>query len=329
MAPSVQRYFQSGLAPSTQRTYAGALKRFHSFCTHVNVLDPFPVSELLQCSFAAYLADQGLAPQSVKTYLAAVRSIQILLGLPDPRDQSSLPVLKRVQAGISRCRLYRKQPTRVRLPLTAEVLRRFQQAPALLSHSDRPVLWAVAATAFFGFFRLGELLPATRASFREETDLSWGDVAVDSHATLQMVKVHLKQSKCDQFGRGVDIYLGRTNTVLCPVTALLTYVEWRGSQQGPFFIDSAKAYVTKPWFVAQLRTILESIGLPHQDYAGHSFRIGAVTTAAGGIGLLLHSTPWSVAECSILAVHSHAGVTAGFTVGIVSPGPPKGPPSAT
>ena len=178
----------------TQRTYAGALKRFHSFCTHVNVLDPFPVSELLLCSFVAYLADQGLTPQSVKTYLAAVRSVQISLGLPDPRDQSSLPVLKRVQAGISRCRLYRKQPTRVRLPLTAEVLRRFQQAPALLSHSDRPVLWAVAATAFFGFFRLGELLPAARASFHEETDLSWGDVAVDGHATPQMVKVHLKQS---------------------------------------------------------------------------------------------------------------------------------------
>ena len=280
MAPSVQRYFQAGLAPSTQRTYAGALRRFHAFCTHINVYDPFPVSELLLCSFAAYLADQGLSPQTIKTYLAAVRSVQISLGLPDPRDQSSLPILKRVQAGISRCRLYRKQPTKVRLPLTAEVLLRIQQAPALVSHSNRPVIWAVAAVAFFGFFRLGELLPAARASFHEETDLSWGDVAVDGHETPQMVKVHLKKSKCDQFGKGVDIYLGRTDTVLCPVKALLTYIEWRGSQPGPFFLDSSKAGVTKPWFITQLRTILEGIGLPHQDYASHSFRIGAATTAA-------------------------------------------------
>ena len=233
MAPSVQRSFQAGLAPSTQRTYAGALRRFHAFCTHINVYDPFPVSELLLCSFAAYLADQGLSPQSIKTYLAAVRSVQISLGLPDPRDQSSLPILKRVQAGISRCRLYRKQPTKVRLPLTAEVLLCIQQAPTLVSHSDRPVIWAVAAVAFFGFFRLGELLPAARASFHEETDLSWGDVAVDGHETPQIVKVHLKKSKCNQFGKGVDIYLGRTDTVLCPVKALLTYIEWRGSQPGP------------------------------------------------------------------------------------------------
>ena len=171
---------------------------------------------------------------------------------PDPRGQSSLPILKRVQAGISRCRLYRKQPTKVRLPLTAEVLLRIQQATALVSHSNRPVVWAVAAIAFFGFFRLGELLPAARASFHEETDLSWGDVAVDSHDTPQMVKVHLKKSKCDQFGKGVDIYLGRTDTVLCPVKALLTYIEWRGSHPGPFFLDSSKACVTKPWFITQL-----------------------------------------------------------------------------
>ena len=30
--------------------------------------------------------------------------------------------------------------------------------------------------------------------------LSWGDVAVDSRSAPTMVKVHLKRSKCDQFG---------------------------------------------------------------------------------------------------------------------------------
>ena len=50
------------------------------------------------CCFAAFLADEGLAPHTGKGYLAAVRSMQISLGLPDIRDQSSLPMLKRVQA---------------------------------------------------------------------------------------------------------------------------------------------------------------------------------------------------------------------------------------
>ena len=98
LEPSVQHYFLNGLAPSTQRTYQAAMKRFNSFCAQYNVLQPFPLSEELLCSFAA---DQGLASQTGKSYLSALRSMQISLGLPDPRDQSSLPILKRVQAGIN------------------------------------------------------------------------------------------------------------------------------------------------------------------------------------------------------------------------------------
>ena len=80
--------------PSTQRTYGAAMRRFYAFCTHFNITSPFPVTEHLQCCFAAFLADQGLTPQTVKGYLAAVRNVQVSLGLPDPRDQSSLPMLK-------------------------------------------------------------------------------------------------------------------------------------------------------------------------------------------------------------------------------------------
>ena len=56
------------------------------------------------CCFAAFLADKGLALQTGRGYLAAVQSMQIMLGLPDLRDQSSLPMLKRVQAGMQRAR---------------------------------------------------------------------------------------------------------------------------------------------------------------------------------------------------------------------------------
>ena len=31
LEPSIQLYFQNGLAPSTQKTYKAAMKRFHSF----------------------------------------------------------------------------------------------------------------------------------------------------------------------------------------------------------------------------------------------------------------------------------------------------------
>ena len=102
---------------------------------------------------------------------------------------------------------------------------------------------------------------------------------MDNHANPQMVQVHLKVSKCDQYGNGSDVVLGRTGDSLCPVSALMRYVDHRGSLAGPFFLDSSQAVITKQRFVERIREILTSIGLPQHQYAGHSFRIGAATTA--------------------------------------------------
>ena len=120
--PSVQHYFQHGLAPSTQRTYNTAMKCFHTFCVTYNVLNPFPLTEYLLCCFAAYLADQTLAPQTIKSYLSTLRNMQISLGLLDLREQSSLPILKRDQVGISRARILKGSSPRNWLPITAHIL---------------------------------------------------------------------------------------------------------------------------------------------------------------------------------------------------------------
>ena len=256
------------------------MRKFSTFCEHYHVTDPFPVSEFLLCAFAAYMADSGLTPQTVKSYLPAIRNTQLSLGLPDPREQSSLPMLKRVQAGINRARLGRGHPSRVRLPITATLLRRIKHELGRTSHPERIVLWAICCAAFFGFCRLGELLLPSPGSFNPRLHLAWGDMAVDNPLAPRMVKLHLKQSKTDQFGRGVDIIVGRTDRELCPVGAILAYVAARGDRQGPFFLSSSMSPLTKPTFITELRKILMALGLPDVNYAGHSFRIGAATSAA-------------------------------------------------
>ena len=118
------------------------MKKFGTFCARY-VIDPFPVTEHLLCCFAAYMANAGLSPQTVKSYLAAVRNAQLSLGLPYPREQSSLPIFKRVQAGISRCKLRRGQPSKVRLPITAQLLLKIKWSLERSGHADRLALWAV------------------------------------------------------------------------------------------------------------------------------------------------------------------------------------------
>ena len=53
-----------------------------------------------------------------------------------------------------------------------------------------------------------------------------------------------------------------------------------GDHQGPFFLSSSMSPLTKPTSIVELRKILMALGLPDINYAGHSFRIGAATSAA-------------------------------------------------
>ena len=94
-----------------------------------------------------------------------------------------------------------------------------------------------------------------------------------------MVRFHLKQSKTDQMGQGAHIILGRTGSYLCPVAAVLGFIASRGSQPGHFFLNSKGETLQKPTFIAKIRQILENLGFPQHQYAGHSFMIGAATSA--------------------------------------------------
>ena len=103
---------------------------------------------------------------------------------------------------------------------------------------------------------------------------------MDNHTNPRMIQFHLKVSKCDQFGAGANIIVGCTDAPLCPVSAILNYIETSGDIPGSFFVDSSHKALTKQRFVNQIQIILNSIGLRQDQYAGHSFHIGAATTAA-------------------------------------------------
>lgn len=201
------------------------------------------------------------------------------LGLPPPEEQSSLVILRRVQAGIKRVHSF-NVTQKIRLPITPQVLYLIKHGLESTENPNSLAVWAICCVAFFGFFRMGELLPESERSFNQASHLSWGDVAVDDRLSPTMVRVHLKRSKCDQFGEGVDVIVGRTNNSLCPVTAMLAYMASRGVAPGPFFLSHERKVITKSHFVTVIRSVLEAEGLPQNQYAGHSFRIGAATAAA-------------------------------------------------
>ncbi len=64
------------------------------------------------------------------------------------------------------------------------------------------------------------------------------------------------------------------------MAALLSYLVVRGKHGGPLLQFKDGRALTRSQLVCELRKALPSAGFKPEDYAGHSFRKGAATTAA-------------------------------------------------
>lgn len=193
----------------------------------------------------------------------------------DPFSPGAFPVLQYVLRGVRRAPRPPRQP---RLPITPKILRHIKNQWA--SHggeTDYVMLWAACCVGFFGFMRAGEF---TCTQGGQSPPLTVKDVAVDERANPSMVRIHLMHSKTDPFRHGVDIYLGRTGRDLCPVAALLAFMAVRPAVDGPLFVFANGTPLTRDRLVEAVRHALQQAGVPAAGYSGHSFRIGAATTAA-------------------------------------------------
>ena len=247
-------------------------------------LSPIPASETQLGQFVSYLALANLAHSTIKCYLAAVRHLHIAEGVPDPQI-SKMARLEQILRGIKLSQAKSGKRGKERLPISIDILATLKAAWESTATEDATMLWAAASLCFFGFFRAGELMLATEAGYDEGAHLSFQDISVDSLTNPQHLQVRLKSSKTDPFRTGVDVFVGRTNSSLCPVAAVLAYLARRGPRPGPLFFFANGKPLTRPRFVTEVKQALAQAGVDSSGYSGHSFRSGAATTAAQrGIG---------------------------------------------
>ena len=171
-----------------------------------------------------------------------------------------------------------------RLPITAEVMKLIHDvlfsASSTLSHRDefsRLMLWAACCVGYFGFMQSGEF---TVCRANQGDTISITDVAVDSHTSPSAVRILLQRTKTDPFWKGVFIFLGKTSSVVRPVTASLHFLSIRQACNETLFVWRDGSPLSHHRFVQEFRVILQAAGLDQSRYAGHSFRIGAATSAA-------------------------------------------------
>jgi len=149
---------------------------------------------------------------TIKVWLSAVRHMHVIAGLHDLFSEQLTPCLQLVLCGIKKSQA--STPSRVRLPITLELMQNIRQVLFSQPHSYTNImLWATCCLAFFGFLCVSEFTIPT--DYDPSLHLSMQDIAIDHRDNPSILKVIIKQSKTDPFRQGVQIYIPGSNTQKC------------------------------------------------------------------------------------------------------------------
>ena len=167
-----------------------------------------------------------------------------------------------------------------RKPITFEKLQNIICCLAsVCKNSFEAVLFrTMFSVAFFGFFRVSELLG-------QEPSLRGGRKGIqreDINVLYPQAVIRLAGSKTDQQGKGHMVVLDHVSNhqTICPVMLLARYLELSPGSTGSLFVHLDGSEVTRYQFQSVLKKAADFLGWPTKGFSSHSFRIGAATTAA-------------------------------------------------
>ena len=265
----------NSLSPATLSSYWSAWKRFRQFHLQYNIT--FPSFDLVTLtSFITPALDIKI--HTIKGYLCGISFFaKLLTGCPGLTTNH--PQISLLMRG-----LLRQEPAQTprRLPLTADLLsicictiRSGYGVP----HIAR-TLEAMFLLAFFGFLRCSEFTASTLL-FVPSRHACISDLFQFSEDTLVF---HLKRTKTNASGWPTPVFFFRSQSPLNPFEALSNYLSFRKLQSSistePLFTSESGHVATLFWFHHHLRQVLSLSGLSPIHYSGHSFRIGAATSAS-------------------------------------------------
>ena len=130
--------------------------------------------------------------------------------------------------------------------MTLPLLRIFGHELAKTDWSDqtKSVLWTAVCVAFFGSFRMGELLPKNNKNFNNQESLLWSDIKFFNDGSVQ---IHNKIPKTrTEGGEYVSLFRFSFHNC-CPIDALInlkSFAKADGNTKYPVFAFENKTFLT-------------------------------------------------------------------------------------
>ena len=185
-------------------------------------------------------------------------------------------MIKTVIRGKENLEIYARETGTARKVMTLSLLK-------LLGHeisrtnwveNSKQVVWGAFTMAFFGCFRMGEILPQNENSYSPEDTLLWQDIKFCSPSHI-LVHIKTPKSRCPR-GEFIDVFSFPGHAV-CPVSAITCLRDSTGEPDpsSPVFKFSSGICLTR----RLINTLLPQLLRPHigheaDNVSGHSFRAG-------------------------------------------------------
>ena len=253
-----QELLRDGLAASSRNIYAAGQGRYINFCKSARV-PAIPATEHTLMLFVTHLATANISLATIKVYLSAVRHMHVSKGLHDKFNQQLTLWLQLILRGIKKHQAS-SHPPRIRLPIAIHILHSIRRLLSQKPHSyANTMLWAACSLVFFRFLRVSEFTIPHEGSCDPSCHLSLQDIAIDSRDTPRLLQMVLKQSKTDPFRKGVTIYIGTTDSTICPIKTVLSYLAMRGDHRGALFVTQKGKGLTRHMFSTALDSLLAEL----------------------------------------------------------------------
>lgn len=249
-------------ADGTVVNYTYNLRRWVEFA-RVKGLHVFPASVIDVSLFIAHLSTTCKSSSVIQSSYCALKWVHDLAGVPNPMGNTFLKSL------IEGAKREHAKPVSKKAPISSDALEEcclaHQSCDTLLVRRDI----SMALLLFSGFLRYSEI-----------AQLKIRDVAIfDSHLSLT-----IRKSKTDQYRKGNEVVIDRSNKVTCPVHNLERYMRLASINS-----DHSTHYLFRPIVHAQTGGKLITQNKPLSYTRARESIIGRLQEFMNGADISLHS----------------------------------------
>jgi hypothetical protein len=266
----------------TWSTYKTAEIMLKKCSVDTKIAMELPLSQKQVLIFIDWLATvRNLKGATINSYLAGIRQLHIVTGLPAPELRSEL--VKLVLKGISNQNGIEKRNRNWagRLPMTFNAMLLFKSLlrNSTLLEPDKALVWAVATLAFAGAFRIHEILSKTESTFDPAFTLLVEDVTLTYDGQQEILHIKLKCPKESKSAAATIVDVYQNSGKICAVKAFKKWAQLKTREPNlPLFRFESGTPLTGH----KMNQIMKSLLGPHTDpnigfFGTHSFRIGIAT----------------------------------------------------